>query len=1831
MAFCPNLADPDINQEFELLKSQVGENKAYWYWNRFKGDFGAIQDTLTPSGTRTPLTAESPEISLKTLPTGMSGEIFQQKGVKKVNLDEEEISDSHNSDVWELENALGLVSIRTVGGNKWKFWNPVQIDEAEKLKIWIEQNYLDVKVGYVTPWTDNSITGTVVGIKLNGRPINVDKAISEYQRNLEAQVAKDREEINKETREDLLPDPKKASDVTSNEKELEDIRTVTDQIGTSTLSGAKILEILDNETRFNDSVKALMSVFKDAVTKFPELTFRILRKDQVIAGFENDLGYYDPNTNSIVLVDEVIHNPNFTDYNTFALTIMHEFVHAFTDKALLEASTPEQIAFAKQMKKLYDLAKKHTTKPDLYGYTNEREFTASVMEDAELQEDLKSLRYNWWTRFINAVKELLGIKVDTTTDEMREVNSILDRSTRTVLEYIPTQSDFDASGPAASKRKISKEEKVWKEAMYPIYGTIDLNDRKDAVEKLRSIQGEFEFVEGRGTVHKESNWTMLAVTRIMSQYNLGIDQSELDKDQKLKDAVDRAGAIGSVVHGTIESILGGKGSTKNDLGFVAGPQLKKELSKIVDKFKGQNVTIIPELYVADPKKGLGGKIDMVIIDQNNKVHLYDFKTKEKGFKNWTRRFINKHDGGLKYSSRQAADAQLTIYKNIIEETIGLDVSSTAAILIEPQIKDNKIVGAKLTEEVSDGVDRFGGFSREGNNIYWKMPNIGAKEAKFNSFLSGIPGLEDPTRSYYVESKLRTLSYQALGTSKVAQTLDKLLDGLNEQIKYAERSGNQVKIDRLKRAKEEILTQKDDLDSLKNILQLAVDDTYQINQRYLSMKRKEAAATTKEEKEAHRPTIGQLFGWKKSVEAWEGLREYVAYLRDQVELIDPKKHPEQKEFYEGILAQAEEIVRRVDIIKGRYVEEGMQRLADFLVPYYNRVRAEHKRLAIRSYREQKPKGITEEEYVRKILEEEKEGIDIETREMLLQEMKKASVDIGTLGLWLDNLLDSKDPITAAMVKAFARTENISHMESIKTRDRILDVLRRFEKSHADRGGIVSYQKLYDFMLEKDENGNYTGNFVQRFNSSLWREYDEKGELIGGYMKVIEDTRNMPAEERDAIRAEWKSKYTTFDGDAFQAGKWGYIAELLADPESGITKEHLEYVREAEAESKKAYFDQDYEAESLQDYANSGLIPQELVDGINGWIWEHAWDYREIKDEYKDKYENKDYAKLQERGGVDLELYNLMMDLVKEADKNVPYSSRLGGRLPGVRKRTSEMIKDNMGIVATVKETIRSEWAITPDDTERDNFEQSGEEKAFLPIHYTGRIDPKLQSYDVPTIVFKFWQSANDFHHKKEILPEMELAKHLIQTRKVAPIKGIKWAFNKFNSREEVKANNNNLAKQVEEWFQTVVYGRPKKDQGKILWGTVDIAKLADNMSKYTSLNLLGLNFIQGTANAGLGEALQIAENIAGEYMSKSAYRKGTQFYIANLPGVMGDVGSRSAKNVVTRLMEQFDILDEWEGTNFSQRQKYRQAMTTNTLFFTTHAGEHEMQGRFLLSMLADKRAIDDNGNDIGSMLQMYKTNKETGRLELDKRVNLEKSEWTEDDQFDFQYKVRGILSRLHGEYSDLGRVAIQRGALGRMAFMFRKFIVPGFKRRWASEAYIERLDDFVEGNYVSMGKFLYGMIRDENEFKFQIAGSWNKLTDHQKANVRRTITEVSFLTMAIIMANFAVGKLKEDDDENERLWSFIAYQALRLKAELLFFTKPDETMSILRSPMASMSVIENLIRLSGQIFHPGELYERGPWKGKPKIYKTLMNMTPGYRQFYRIRDLDEQLSWFSSRI
>jgi hypothetical protein len=286
---------------------------------------------------------------------------------------------------------------------------------------------------------------------------------------------------------------------------------------------------------------------------------------------------------------------------------------------------------------------------------------------------------------------------------------------------------------------------------------------------------------------------------------------------------------------------------------------------------------------------------------------------------------------------------------------------------------------------------------------------------------------------------------------------------------------------------------------------------------------------------------------------------------------------------------------------------------------------------------------------------------------------------------------------------------------------------------------------------------------------------------------------------------------------------------------------------------------------------------------------------------------------------------------------------------------------------------------------------------------------------------------------------------------------------------------------------------------------------------------------------------------------------------------------------------------------------------------------------MLAMLDHIEAKDKNGKVLGTMLDMYTVDKDTKRLVLNKDVD----NWNSAKETEFKNSLKRILARMHGEYSQEGMSAVQLTALGRMAILFRKFMVPGFNRRWQKRHYNNLSESYTEGSYITFGKFFTRLASDVFKLKFELLSSNSELTPMEQANIKRTLGEVVMFIACIILGRFAM-KMKDDDPENERLWSFLAYQAFRLRAESSFYILPSSAMQILRSPMASMSFVQSTGTLITQLFDPlisgtfaFDIYDRGPWKGQPKIYKTLTNMTPGFKQYFRVRDIKDQLSWFQS--
>lgn len=1068
-------------------------------------------------------------------------------------------------------------------------------------------------------------------------------------------------------------------------------------------------------------------------------------------------------------------------------------------------------------------------------------------------------------------------------------------------------------------------------------------------------------------------------------------------------------------------------------------------------------------------------------------------------------------------------------------------------------------------------------------------------------------------------------------SKVEKLKDEALNTLYRKKKLSERHKKDSKTAAIAKLITDIeRLDKDSVESLRLFQNFAYTETQTIFLEYLEAVRKEAQG-----EEGF--TIRKLNKWKDYIVGFNSIELYIKMYK---EAAFDKENPERADKIKNALdlQKLQDIVDRSNSIKDAYTEHGIKLVAKFLHKYSNHIKVQFKENYERDYnklpQEEKDK-YSLEEYLNKKLSTNEDIISKLTEDSIKNELIKASKDVNQITRWLDNLLDSTDPVVSSMVSAFADTTRTSRLERHSLADEMIDIVRQLEQQHRDKVGLLKSSKdLYDYMLETDNKGNYTGNISYMYLNTFKKDYYTQRSILinqGWYPDPFERKIQHWLNENAPMSVKDKSYF-------IKAGK-EYLDTLVKS--NTIT---LEQKKELEI-----YIDSPIKEDIYT------LVSDDVANSFIKWLDKNSWKYRTPIDKYKseswkklveiaspnsniDKLSTYEQFQLVTNNNIKdprLTFYNFIQDKIAEIQDSLPYIHRIDNHLPGVTKKTNEIIREKGISFDVIKQYLKESVDILSDETGRGEevtelTTSEGKPLMFVPVYYTKKLDIKDQSFDIADIYLKYFSSAIDFKNKSTILPEMEMARFLVNNRQVTrrDEKG-RSIVEKIRSKELTSSGISSLiAGQLNDWFEAVVYDVKEKKEGK-LFGKVDVAKTLNTLNKYTAFNMLGVNFIQGTANVLLGSTMQWVEAFGGENYTPKDYLKAKKVYSKQLANTINDIGSRKQTGLISLLNMEFDTLNDYGVENIRRDSKFGKLMTSNTVMFTSSAGEHMMQSKAMLAMLNHTQAKDSKGNVLGSMLDMAKV--KDGKLIFEDNKGIPVANFGTEERNVFEGKMKRMLSSMHGEYSDLGRVAIQRYALGRMGYMFRKFIVVGVKRRWGKKRINNISNDYTEGYYRTTVSFLGSLVKDLRKLQLSIMSEdWSSLTIREKANIRKALSEIGFLLSAMLL--LAVFVKPEDDDDEKDSWlsSFLSYQAYRFKTELAFFFNPMEAMKILRSPAASMSMIENSIKFIGQILPPDfegfERYERGSWKGDFKINKTMIDFIPAYKQIYRLKNVSDQIGW-----
>lgn len=1523
-----------------------------------------------------------------------------------------------------------------------------------------------------------------------------------------------------------------------------------------------------------------------------------------------------------------------SEFGKADMTLLHEILHAVTHEAItnnkqLRAELVEMLHNARKaiIKKygqsLEQLLDSEKNQNKFYGLTDVDEFLSEAMTNSFFARELVQIKSvkevkTVWDKFLEWIMKAFGVTEQ--NNAYSEVYSKLQdiiqnyQSYNDSLEELPVLSAADAEYEAY---------------LQAVYGSSAMRAVKPASKNEKELRAAYKQLrndilfdkDNHIYTNKKTGKMYKPVSDVKTEVGYG------EQADKLPEHAVNLGQftaeLGTVMHDALSLMLYDEFSKKDF------PQLSdsviKQLRGITNKIKSKYTVIASEQVLADDETGIAGTADLIVKDKKTgKIILLDFKTKIRNLGDTKKSgFSYYHSSKFGRPDSDKHNFQLSMYERL-HNILGFSIDERGIIPIEYDAnEDGTITKVYLTENTK-------GTTLESKG-YYTMPH--------RTYI-------DNDIDTYVFNSNPDQVLNKIQIKKQGEIIDKILETLRNKVVSLYSKGRKIQASDIENtvnefnnlSEQEILLSyiKTAFDSLKTI----IEGKNGYNERL--------------QQELNNNNIvwnlKQLENWRDVARSFEPLTSLREYLFDYQNVFE-------KEVYDEIMPLLDEAIKYRDILESAYLNKGKTLWIEWITPFIKNIEGAYRIKAEREYKQNHKKDFNQEDmnaYIEKYVQDNRLRIQEETKDFIEKQSKEADQDVNGFYRWVDTIFQSKDPVISGMAMAYDQMIQKTN-ETFNTRyKQLVDLTREMEEQFA-HGVTVDPKSIYDYMTEVTEDGV---KLISAIPDSFTKEYNRKMHEINSDEKY---STNL---ERFKARLKWLDENAPIvDKNAYKKARKAAIKEYLDSID--ITQEEYDLILKNESA---------YKRKSYWDLAKEGKISYKRADDLRDLSEEITWQFRKVNSA---KYPNKkwnDLQSLRESNPNDIRVrfFDFIQTLAEEGDSYVAPRYKLNGRLPGLSKSDTERFAAGQSVGTIIKERIKRGVSITSDDTEYGQYELTDETNTpvnYIPVYFTNKIKESDQSYDIPTIYKEWFKSALTYANTSEIIDQLEFTRFVVNNRntKTGGINLASKIWKRNNPDSPIAdtaavVSDSNLAKQLNDWFDMVVYGKGTDDMGGIdlpFVGRLDARKMVDKFAKYTSLRVMGLNYISMVNNMLQAEVAQAIEVMAHKHVSAKSYSRATAEYMTEIlnGSIVADVGSRKPTSKVNLLNELFGTFTDYSDGSMRLSNKFSRLFNSGAFYFTTNLGEHEAQSRFLIASLIEQRAIDKDGNDIGTIYDYYTV--EDGVLVFDKDGKV--SNWDNRKRMEVSARVRSQLMSMHGNYSENYRVALQRNGYLKLALMFRKWIVPSWRKRYDHMYFDNVTMDWKEGYYRTAGRvgvqrvkyFFYKLRNEAKAMEIAAVSDWSNLTEMEKQNVKRFGTEMTIL-LAVTLLYAALSDWDDDDDKKGKygggqfggsgagsvfgpskkvkkgistedlILRNISYQAFRLSTDMGFYWNVFDMMKIVQSPIPSTSVFKGFGNMMDAVFD-WEPYERGPWKGHYKMEKAVYNMVPIVRQLYRARDIENEFN------
>ena len=914
-------------------------------------------------------------------------------------------------------------------------------------------------------------------------------------------------------------------------------------------------------------------------------------------------------------------------------------------------------------------------------------------------------------------------------------------------------------------------------------------------------------------------------------------------------------------------------------------------------------------------------------------------------------------------------------------------------------------------------------------------------------------------------------------------------------------------------------------------------------------------------------------------------------------VDENK-PDDEKTPQELLTEARSIK---DAVKNTYINNGIPLMADFLLEYSSdTIEADvlEKITQLQERIKTIEKGTTSEEHKKKRTAEIQKEIDVYQgftldKKGLIQILREAQKDESMLDFLISPLISSHDAslsLFAKAIKSQLETARLKDLEKVKETAKEIDKYATSTSANIDNkaefneGLYVENSYSYIDPKTKEKITVNRTSFVEKYDMAKFVQARKDMYASLGEKPVALDPKNPTAGEKALIRkykkavAAWYSQNKEAISEAEQEVK---IQAKIAEIEklSGT------------AEAKKRMFDEWKDTVySLNEFGAPYPIGEFTQPNS-----------KYISDKWKAMY-NEDGTPKNAKG----EYHKYLVDMYIKAQDKLPPNQRPGMRLPSIPKTTFER-----DFLNTLKTKGKDAFKVMAYDTEFGLADFNENSVKSLPIYYTQPMDSADVSLDLARSVLMFNSMVNRYDALNEVHGEINLMQTISNARKIDETnsKGVgvvdamaaKLGYTEYLNKRGPSNSKNHL----DAFIDMIVYGEMQKNEE--LFG-LSVSKITNSLSAYSAVTTIAADVLKGVANNLQGNIQMIIEANSGQFFNKSALAKAKAFYASNIPSMLADFGKRTPESFVGKLVELYDGL---QGSFVDQYGKTVtnsvaiKLMSTDTLFFNQHFGEHEIQISGMLALMSSTFVIDKATGEKISLLeahQKYDTTKEI----------YANTDFTEKKRQDFQNRLHALNKRMHGVYNSFDMGTAQRFALGRLAVMYRKHLVPGYKRRFKGLSMDQELGTFTEGFYNTFWKTF---LKDAITFKWNNIQNWSTYTAFEKAQTKRVIAEISIILTTAALVSILTSMGDDDDELKESyMYNFVLYEMIRMNSETAAYISPRDAYRVVKSPSAMTGTLERAIKFTDQFFltwDPEKLeYQRkqGVWeKGDNKSWAYFLKL------------------------